>query len=209
MIGLAQRLPTWATVTQCLGNRCPIPGQRSPNGRVERCDASHSVPPHSSQSRIIAGLCLLRVRSTQCRLIVRNPASSRDCVPPASSQFRVIAGLRRRPLRPPRSRTQRHWEAVSQSLGDSFPALGNRSLRSGGPCLSAPKPFPNAWDTVSQYLGNGFPILGKRIPNTWETIAQNLGSGCPMLGKEGARYVGNGCRVFGQIVLDISTTAAQ
>ena len=168
---------------------------------------------------------------TQCRLIVRNPASSRDCascefaalsaasyfaiprhrgiVPPASSQFRVIAGLRRRPSRPPRSRTQRHWEAVSQSLGDSFPALGNRSPRSGGPCLSAPKPFPNAWDTVSQYLGNGFPILGKRFPNTWETIAQNLGSGCPTLGKEGARYVGNGCRVFGQIVLDISTTVAQ
>ena len=174
---------TWARVVQCLGKGCPILRQRL-----------HSAWATAAQ-----------YLSNGCPMFEQ----MFGIVPPASSQFCVFAGLRRRPSRPPRSRTQRHWEAVSQSLGDSFPALGNRSPRSGGPCLSAPKPFPNAWDTVSQYLGKVFPIRGKRFPNTWETIAQNLGSGCPTLGKEGARYVGNGCRVFGQIVLDISTTVAQ
>ena len=197
MIGLAQRLPTWATVTQCLGNRCPILGQRSPNGRVERCDASHSVPPHSSQSRIIAGLCLLRVRSTQCRLIVRNPASSRDC---ASCEFTIprhrgIAsenrcdrhGVARKGIG---KQSPNHWETASQHWGTVPRVVGGRvsALRNHFRTLGTR--FPNTWEKFSQYVGNDFPILGKRLPKTWAAVAQRLGKKVPGTWATGAECLG-------------------
>ena len=174
MIGLAQRLPTWATVTQCLGNRCPILGQRSPNGRVERCDASHSVPPHSSQSRVIAGLCLLRVH---------NSASSRDCV----GDRRDRHGVARKGIG---KQSPNHWETASQHWGTVPRVVGGRvsALRNHFPTLGTR--FPNTWETVSQYLGNDFPILGKRLPKTWAAVAQRLGKKVPGTWATGAECLG-------------------